>query len=373
MLFRSRLKTEIVNLEKEIERLRQSRDFTEKKINSLDVEYNSNFKTIDDLANTVKITKEELALVQLDFDKAKSEREFLHLNKTSLEEQITQYTADLSAKRKAFEKFVESIHQYDLQTSEIKGKIKNIIERTRENHDTELDLIEILPAEEFSYQDTKTAVTEIKDRLMALGMVNFMALEEYESQNQRLEFYQAQVKDLVDSEKTLQETIEEINQTAEEKFKTTFESVNLNFQFLFRKLFNELGESELKLIGDNWLESDIEIMAKPPGKKPHSIEMLSGGEKTLTSIALLFGIYMVKPSPFCILDEVDAPLDDANIDKFLNMIRDFSNNTQFMIVTHNKRTMEFADTLYGVTMQEEGISKIVSVRLSPTLYDETIV
>jgi len=367
-----KLTTEISNLEKDIERLTGQKEFLAKRIIELNSESDSNQKTLAELNDIVGTTSNELALVQKEFDEVKTSREFLQQQKSSLEEQITQYTADLSAKRKNFEKFIESIHQFDLQTSEIRNKIKNLTERAKENHEIELENIELQEDTECSYSETKVAVAEIKDRLVALGMVNFMALEEFESQSQRFEFYQAQVKDLVDSEKTLQETIEEINQTAEEKFKTTFQDVNSNFQTLFKKLFNEEGEAELKMTGDNWLESDIEIMAKPPGKKPHSIEMLSGGEKTLTSIALLFGIYMVKPSPFCILDEVDAPLDDANIDRFLNMIRDFSNNTQFMIVSHNKRTMEFADTLYGVTMQEEGVSKVVSVRLSPTLISETI-
>jgi chromosome segregation protein len=208
---------------------------------------------------------------------------------------------------------------------------------------------------------------EAKDKLNALGSVNFMALEEYETQNQRLLFYNEQVKDLTESEKTLQEAIAEINNTAEQKFNATFEEIRANFKRLFKSLFGEEGEAELLIAEGNPLEADVDIMAKPAGKKPHSIEMLSGGEKTLTAISLLFAIYLVKPSPFCILDEVDAPLDDANIDKFLTIIRDFSKNTQFLIVTHNKRTMEACDNLYGITMAEEGVSKVVSVKLSPTI------
>jgi chromosome segregation protein len=137
----------------------------------------------------------------------------------------------------------------------------------------------------------------------------------------------------------------------------------VHFKELFSILFNNDGEADLQLSGEDILEAQIDIIAKPKGKRPHSIEMLSGGEKTLTAIALLFAIYLVKPSPFCILDEVDAPLDDANIDRYLNLIRNFSKNTQFLMITHNKRTMEAADTLYGVTMEEAGVSKIVSVKL----------
>jgi len=190
-----------------------------------------------------------------------------------------------------------------------------------------------------------------------------MALEEYETQNERLVFYEKQMEDLSESQKILAQTIEEINLNAEIKFQETFDKIKENFKVLFKKLFGEDGEADLELESDDLLESDIKIIAKPPNKKPHSIGMLSGGEKTLSAIALLFAIYLVKPSPFCILDEVDAPLDDKNIDKFIGMIKDFSLETQFLIVTHNKKTMEAANTLYGVTMQEDGVSKVVAVKL----------
>ena len=157
-----------------------------------------------------------------------------------------------------------------------------------------------------------------------------------------------QRNDLLDSEKDIVKTIEEINTTAQSLFSDTFEKIRGHFINIFRGLFNPGDEADLKL------EENIDP----------SIELLSGGEKTLTAIALLFAIYLVKPSPFCILDEIDAPLDDANIDRFTKIIKDFSSDTQFIVVTHNKRTMEAADTLYGVTMQEEGISKLVSVRFN---------
>jgi chromosome segregation protein len=152
----------------------------------------------------------------------------------------------------------------------------------------------------------------------------------------------------------------------------TFEKIRENFINIFRGLFNPGDEADLRLEESpegmlDPLEAKIEIIAKPKGKRPTSIELLSGGEKTLTAIALLFAIYLVKPSPFCILDEIDAPLDDANIDRFTKILTDFSADTQFIVVTHNKRTMEAADTLYGVTMQEEGVSKLVSVRFNEDL------
>ena len=156
--------------------------------------------------------------------------------------------------------------------------------------------------------------------------------------------------------------IERINTEARHLFQGTFEKVQENLSKTFETLFPG-GEAELRLTGEDPLEAEIEIMARPRGKRLESIHLLSSGERALTATALLFALYLVKPSPFCLLDEVDAPLDDANIDRFLNLIRAFSEKTQFIVITHNKRTMEVADTLYGVTMQEPGISKIVSVRL----------
>lgn len=176
----------------------------------------------------------------------------------------------------------------------------------------------------------------------------------------------AQRDDLEQSEKTLLETIDEINTTARRQFIETFELIRENFIKTFKGLFDEGDDCDLHLDSEqpDSLEAKIEIVAKPRGKRPTSIDLLSGGEKTLTAIALLFAIYLVKPSPFCILDEVDAPLDDTNIDRFVRILRKFSENTQFVIVTHNKRTMEATNAMYGVTMEEEGVSKLVSVRFS---------
>lgn len=254
----------------------------------------------------------------------------------------------------------QNIHNIEIQKTQKNTIQNNIKQRLLEEFQIETiyklnEVIDIV--------ESKNIITDLKNKLSQLGSVNFMALEEYEIQNERLIFYENQLKDLESSKQILQDTINEININAEKKFIETFEKIRDNFKLLFNKLFGSEGEADLKLASDNVLESDIIITAKPPNKKPHSIEMLSGGEKTLTAIALLFAIYLVKPSPFCILDEVDAPLDDKNIDKFINMIRDFSNETQFLIVTHNKKTMEAANTLYGVTMQEDGISKVVAVKL----------
>jgi len=191
-----------------------------------------------------------------------------------------------------------------------------------------------------------------------------MAMEAYQEMQERFVFIQTQKKDLIDAKDSLLATIKEIDDTAKAKFMEAFTQVREHFIEVFRSLFNEEDSCDLVLSDlENPLESDIEIMARPKGKRPLSINQLSGGEKTLTATALLFSLYLLKPAPFCIFDEVDAPLDDTNIDKFNNIIRKFSNQSQFIVVSHNKRTIASTDIIYGVTMVEQGVSKVVAVDL----------
>src|SRR3972149_11253891 len=220
----------------------------------------------------------------------------------------------------------------------------------------------------FDFMLRSEEVNVLKQQIRNLGPINLLAYSEFEEQKQRCDFLVKQRNDLLESEADVVKTIKEININAQSLFMETFEKIRENFINVFRGLFNPGDEADLKL-EDNVdpLEAKIEIIAKPKGKRPTSIDLLSGGEKTLTAIALLFAIYLVKPSPFCILDEVDAPLDDNNIDRFTRILRRFSDNTQFIVVTHNKRTMEAANALYGVTMEEEGVSKLVSVRFDKSV------
>ena len=189
-------------------------------------------------------------------------------------------------------------------------------------------------------------------------------MEAYKEIQDRYEFIDKEKRDLVEAKESLIKTIDEIDKVAKESFLVSFDKIKNNFKTVFRSLFTEDDDCDL-VINDqeNPLESSIEIMAKPKGKKPLTINQLSGGEKTLTATSLLFAIYLLKPAPFCIFDEVDAPLDDNNIDKFNKIINKFSNSSQFIIVTHNKRTMNNADIIYGITMPEQGVSKVVPVDL----------
>lgn len=211
-------------------------------------------------------------------------------------------------------------------------------------------------------QDLREKTDKLKRQLDEFGAINPMAMEAYAEMNERYEFIQTQKKDLGEAKASLLATIQEIDDTAKEKFMAAFTGIRENFIKVFRSLFNDEDSCDLILTDPQHpLESDIDIIAKPKGKRPLSINQLSGGEKTLTATAILFSLYLLKPAPFCIFDEVDAPLDDTNIDKFNNIIREFSKDSQFIIVSHNKRTIASTDVIYGVTMVEQGISRVVPV------------
>jgi chromosome segregation protein len=215
------------------------------------------------------------------------------------------------------------------------------------------------------WEFVESIVTDIKRRLDAMGPVNLDAIEEFEELEERYNFLKNQHDDLVSSKAELLEVIDRINTETQRLFSETFAQVKINFREMFKELFGEKGEADLTLLDEgDPLESGIEVTAKPPGKKLQSITLLSGGERSMTAVALLFSIYMIKPSPFCVLDELDAPLDESNINRFVKVLDRFIDNSQFIIVTHSKRTMARADVMYGVTMEEFGVSKPVGMRLT---------
>jgi chromosome segregation protein len=210
------------------------------------------------------------------------------------------------------------------------------------------------------------ACQEMRSRLDAMGPVNMMALEEYKETAERQAFLETQRKDLLDSIENTQATIKEIDIFSRQKFEEAFHKINENFQVTFHKLFGG-GNAFMRLTDEeNSAESGIDVVASPPGKRLQNVLLLSGGEKALTALSLLVGIFQYQPSPFCILDEVDAPLDEANIGRFTELVREMSVQTQFVLITHSKKTMSIAPVLYGVTMQEPGVSKLVSVRFGAT-------
>ena len=207
-------------------------------------------------------------------------------------------------------------------------------------------------------------VADLSERIEAMGPVNLDAIQEYDELEQRQIFLEKQLADLVNSKAELLAVIAKINRTTRELFADTFARIRENFQTMFAELFGG-GRANLMLVDESDpLESGIEIIAKPPGKQLQSVSLLSGGERAMTAVSLLFAIYMVKPSPFCVLDEMDAPLDESNINRFIRILDRFVDQSQFVVITHNKRTIGRADVLYGVTMEEQGISKLVSVKFT---------
>ena len=218
------------------------------------------------------------------------------------------------------------------------------------------------PEEQHQREQVEAEIADLRRKLTNIGGVNLDALAEVDEMEARFQSLSAQHEDLSKAKGSLEQIIDRINADSRRLFAETLETVKGHFQQLFRKLFGG-GQADIVLEeGVDILESGIEIVARPPGKEPRSISLLSGGEKTLTCVALLLAIFRSRPSPFCVLDEVDAALDEANIERFVSVLKEFLQWTQFVVVTHSKKTMAFANTLYGVTMQESGVSKRVSVR-----------
>jgi chromosome segregation protein len=245
----------------------------------------------------------------------------------------------------------------------MKLKLAGMKERLSVEFRVNLDeILDEARSTELSVQELTAEAERLKKRLENMGEVNPTAIEAYTEMKARHDFIVEQKNDLTQAKNSLMATIEEVENTANTRFRETFDQVRQNFVQVFKALFTEEDACDLRLTDpDNVADSGIEIYAQPKGKRPSTLTQLSGGEKTLTSTAFLFAIYLIKPAPFCILDEVDAPLDDANVGKFTQMIRKFSDRSQFIIVTHNKQTMAAVDVIYGVTMQEAGVSKLVPV------------
>jgi chromosome segregation protein len=366
----------VVEKRAEIERLQGERDRSERGLRDLE----ERIKEAEASMELARTGREELSLriesLAAQTESLKTEYrdhvgriEEIERNLVAKRSEVDALEQTLQKERNKHSQSVALVHDIELKETEIKQRIENLEIRAKDEFEVTLEILALDSDDVFDLAQAKEEINDLKLKLKSLGLVNPLAFEEWQQEKERQDLLTAQRADLLAAEKTLKDTIEEINVTAQQKFRETFEEVRTNFITIFKTLFEPGDEADL-IIEDNVdpLEARIDIIAKPRGKRPHTIEMLSGGEKTLTAIALLFAIYLVKPSPFCILDEVDAPLDDANIDRFIRIIQKFSRNTQFIIVTHNKRTMEAADTLFGVTMEEEGVSKLVAVKFD----DETI-
>jgi chromosome segregation protein len=350
--------------------INQELSFKTNQLNDLKNQIAANTKQLQDTTTGTTSTNEKLQTAEKELidllrqketeEKALNEADQTYYNLRNL---LQTKDAAVRLKQKAKELIDNTLNEIKERLTNLKLQLAGMKERLHVEFRVDID--DVLKEERtgaLSIDDLQATSDKLKKRLENIGEVNPTAIEAYTEMKKRYDFIVEQKTDLVDAKDSLLQTIQEVETTANQKFLTTFNAVRENFSKVFKALFTEEDQCDMVLADPNNLaETAIDIIAKPKGKRPSSIGQLSGGEKTLTATALLFAIYLIKPAPFCILDEVDAPLDDANVGKFTQMIRKFSENSQFIIVTHNKMTMSTVDVIYGVTMQEPGVSKLVPV------------
>ncbi len=363
---RQKIQVEIVTKEaevKSIENRLQQIDRSEKEIQEAkkrrEEEIISNTNRIEELDDHIAEVRESLQVEFAErkkFDDAIAEIETVYSERKN---ELDERDKALRSVRQRRDTLAEEIHQGELRIAELKMNSRNLIEQIQETY--EVDLQAHLAPHEIDTRQAANRINDLKQRIRSIGPVNMLALKDYEVEKERYDFLMTQKNDLLTAEDNLKETIKVINNTAYERFDEVFSKVRENFIRVFKSFFTN-GIADIYIEGDDPLESDIVIDASPKGKKLSNLALLSGGEKTLTALSLLFGIYLVKPSPFCILDEVDAPLDDPNTNRFASALAEFSKDTQFIAVTHNKLTMMNAKQLFGVTMETPGVSKVVSVK-----------
>ena len=364
------LNLQVTREQSKINALKQELQFKNNQLSDLRSQVESNTVQLKDTKESISLSGESLkqieeALHELMRKRANEETILNEADQAyyNLRNQLNTKESELRHKVKEKDNIEHLLSAIKDKLNEVKLQLAGMKERL--NVEFRIVLEDILDEDrtgDTPVEELQEKADRMKKRLENLGEINPTAIEAFEEMKKRYDFIVEQKDDLVNAKQSLLQTIAEVEITANQKFLETFNQVREHFQKVFKTLFTEDDQCDLVLENpDNLAETGIDIVAKPKGKRPSSIGQLSGGERTLTATALLFAIYLIKPAPFCILDEVDAPLDDANVGKFTNMIREFSNNSQFIIVTHNKTTMSTVDVIYGVTMQEPGVSKLVPV------------
>jgi chromosome segregation protein len=324
-------------------------------------------ESIDRLTAEMAESEGRLAELEAAVREAETRLAALRAEKDAQSRELGRIEAALTTERGQLESLQAKRSDIEVRRAEDKMRRQNQIDRvTTEYHVGVNDLMEAREpdwrGERPPTDDLETTIAELRTKIEAMGPVNLVAIDEYKELEERYSFLAAQELDLVTSKEQLMEMIRTIDRTTSELFRTTFELVNANFETMFVRLFNG-GSAKLVLVNEeDVLECGIEIIARPPGKRLQNVSLLSGGERTMTAVALLFSIYMIKPSPFCLLDELDAALDESNIGRFVQVLKDFLAQSQFLVITHNRQTIASARTVYGVTMQEKGVSRVVSMR-----------
>jgi chromosome segregation protein len=361
---------QLTKQQSKIESLQQEVVFKENQLNDLHAQIQSNTEQLTEASAAIVESRDQLAQIEVELVNLIRTKEEEELKLNEADQAYYTLRNDLQEKESAVRQQIKSKELVDQIINEIKDKLNNLKlqlsgmkERLSVEFKVELeDVLEKGRQTEETLEELQVSAEKMKKRLENMGEVNPTAIEAYTEMKKRYDFILEQKNDLVTAKESLLLTIQEVEATANQAFLETYNKARENFQKVFKALFTEEDSCDLILVDpDNLSETAVEIVAKPKGKRPSSITQLSGGERTLTATAMLFAIYLIKPAPFCILDEVDAPLDDANVGKFTQMIQKFSDNSQFIIVTHNKQTMSAVDVIYGVTMQEPGVSKLVPV------------
>ena len=365
------LEEKIYNQRNNLASLDNNKKIRLENINNLNSNYQNSYRELQDLeaittSNTnyqEKLLMDEYYQIKNEVNDIESKLEKLKANKNRIEENIQELEQTNRHSMQYISKKEKELNSLEININRIEVRLDHLLLNLSEDYNMTYEYAKENYILEIEEDIAREEVKKLKDKIRNIGNVNLGAIDEYERVNTRYEFLNKQKQDLENAEKTLLEIIKEMDEVMINKFKETFETVKEEFKNVFRELFKG-GKAELILTEpDNLLETGIDIKAEPPGKKLQNISLLSGGEKTFTAISLLFAILNVRPVPFCLLDEVEAALDDANVEAFCKYLDKYRNQTQFILITHKKKTMEYIDLLYGITMQESGVSKLVSVKL----------
>lgn len=367
----------ITRIEKDLSRNENEKNWIEKHIESLGIQINDIGKQIESYREEMNRINEAVTALQDEI--AEWDTELLALNSRS--EELKQGITGLSEKRgdldkkidnrkivfkkdeENLRKVLEKITEQEKSLFELDFRMNSVEEHLWNEHEKKIPDLKDIVVDAFDASEIQESVEKVKGEIQQLGPINNLAIEEYRELKDRFDYYMKQKEDIEKAQEDIYSVIEDINKTSIEIFNKTFNGIRKNFSEIFKQLF-EGGNAALTLTDEeDVLESGIEIMVRPPGKNLKNINLLSGGEKSLTAIALLFAIYLEKPSPFCFLDEIDAALDEENIGRFLKLLREFSRASQFIIVSHNKKTMSIGKSIYGITMEEPGVSRVVSLRM----------
>ena len=351
-----------VSIEEMQERIHQDIENTDKSIENKKLQMEQIAQDNFNLEKSIEDTKQKIEKIKEEVKNSGSKVEELKNQRVEKNEKLTKQEEAISEKFKIIEDLKAQIVKLDVKKTKLEEDINSIINKMWEEYELTPNTVG-----EYKKPDnialTQKKVNNLRSDIKDLGSVNIDSIEEYKTLKERYDFMCEQRVDLEDTMSKLRNIITDMTKTMKEQFKTQFELINQNFAEVFRELFGG-GNASLKLEDEeNILECGIEITVQPPGKKLQNMMLLSGGEKAFTAIALLFAILKINPAPFCVLDEIEAALDDVNVYRFAEYLKKFSTNTQFLVITHRKGTMEAADTVYGVTMEENGISKLLSMKL----------